>query len=370
MKGGMETLRLLVKTLVAAANATVVVLLIASAYSDRVSPNTVLFFSYLGLAFPVLCALNLCFVLYWLFVREWRLLLVALCAFVVCLGPLMAYFPWHSRESVPEGKVMKVLTYNVMSFAYKDHTKKSPNEIIDYIARSGADIVCLQEYAVGKQKGLLTQGKVNEALSMYPYRSVILVRTSGNINGGIAVFSKYPITSSRRIKYESDFNASSVHEIDVDGKKLTLVNNHLESFKLTMEDRSRYAAFLKNISTNAFDEIKGSIERKLGPAFKIRARQAEAVAKEIAAAKGDYVLVCGDFNDTPVSYAHRTVQGALVDAFAESGRGMGVTYNQNMFRFRIDNILHSRNMRSVNCTVDKVRYSDHYPLWCYITMEE
>lgn len=370
MKGGLKTLKLLIKTIVVAANIVVVVMLFASAYSDHVSPNTVLFFSYLGLAFPVLCVLNLCFVLYWLFVREWRLLLVAVCAFVACLGPLMAYFPCHSRESVPQGKAIKVLTYNVMGFAYKDHTKKSPNEIIDYIARSGADIVCLQEYAVGKRKEFLTQRKVSEALSMYPYRSVIPLRPTGSLSAGIAVFSKYPITASRRIKYESKFNASSVHEIDVNGKKLTLVNNHLESFKLTMEDRSRYAAFFKNISTDTFDGIKGSIEQKLGPAFKIRARQAEVVAKEIAAAKGDYVLVCGDFNDTPISYAHRTVQGDLIDAFAESGWGMGVTYNQNMFRFRIDNILHSRNMKSVNCTVDKVCYSDHYPLWCYIIMEE
>ena len=28
-----------------------------------------------------------------------------------------------------------------------------------------------------------------------------------------------------------------------------------------------------------------------------------------------------------------------MDAFAESGRGMGITYNQNFFWFRIDNIL-------------------------------
>ena len=104
--------------------------------------------------------------------------------------------------------------------------------------------------------------------------------------------------------------------------------------------------------------------------FKIRARQADAVAEEISKAKGDYILVCGDFNDTPISYAHRTVQGPLVDSFAESGQGMGITYNQNMFWFRIDNILHSKNMKSMNCTIDKVRYSDHYPLWCYLSLEE
>ena len=52
-----------------------------------------------------------------------------------------------------------------------------------------------------------------------------------------------------------------------------------------------------------------------------------------------------------------------------TGRGMGITYNQNFFWFRIDNILHSPNMTSMNCSVDKVAYSDHYPLWCYLKLE-
>ena len=85
--------------------------------------------------------------------------------------------------------------------------------------------------------------------------------------------------------------------------------------------------------------------------------------------KFPYLIIMGDFNDTPISYAHRTIQGDLVDAFAESGRGMGVTYNQNFFWFRIDNILHSPNMTAFNCSVDKVSYSDHYPLWCYLRLE-
>ena len=370
MSEGLKTLKLLFKSLFVLTNVLIVVLFIASAWSDRVSPDTALVFSYLGLAFPILCVLNLCFIIYWLFLWEWRFLLIGLSAFLLCWGPVKKYFPYHSQtKDIPKENVLKLLTYNVMGFGYKYHTKDSPNKIIQYIASSGADIVCLQEYAVSKSDKFLTPNKLFRALDMYPYRSVISVNSSGYLSSGIAVFSKYPISNSRRVDYKSDYNCSSVHELNVKGKKLTLINNHLESFKLTMEDRSRYTAFIKNISTDTFDGIKGALEQKLGPAFKIRAKQAEAVAAEIAKAKGDYVLVCGDFNDTPISYAHRTIQGPLVDSFAESGRGMGVTYNQNMFLFRIDNILHSSNMKSINCTIDKIRYSDHYPLWCYLTME-
>ncbi len=369
MSEGLKTLKLFFKSLFVFANVLIVVLLIASAYSDRVSPNSILAFSYLGLAFPVLCILNLCFVIYWLFLWEWRFLLIGLCAFLVCWGPVKKYFPYHARtKEIPKENTLKVLTYNVMGFAYRNHTKEAPNKIIEYIANSGADIVCLQEYAVSTSEKFLTPKKVFRALDMYPYHTVVSVNSIGYLNSGIAVFSKYPILNSRRVDYKSDYNCSSVHKLNVNGKKLTLINNHLESFKLTMEDRSRYTAFIKNISADTFDEIKGALEQKLGPAFKMRAKQAEAVAAEIAKAKGDYVLVCGDFNDTPISYAHRTIQGPLVDSFAESGQGMGVTYNQNMFWFRIDNILHSPNMKSMNCTVDKIRYSDHYPLWCYLAM--
>ena len=94
------------------------------------------------------------------------------------------------------------------------------------------------------------------------------------------------------------------------------------------------------------------------------------VAEEIKKIDTDYVLVCGDFNDTPISYTHRTIQGPLQDAYAASGCGVGVTYNENFFWFRIDDILHSANMKPINCTVDKVRYSDHYPLWCYLQLKE
>ncbi|MEG2150049.1 MAG: endonuclease, partial [Bacteroidaceae bacterium] len=54
-------------------------------------------------------------------------------------------------------------------------------------------------------------------------------------------------------------------------------------------------------------------------------------------------------------------------AFTQSGQGLGISYNQNKFYFKIDNILLSKNLKSYNCTVDNViKDSDHYPIWCYI----
>lgn len=365
----MKTLRTIFNLIFVVANVASVLLLVMSAYSDRVSPESSLLFSYLGLAFPVLSFLNLLFIIHWIFMREWRYMMIGLSAFILSWGAVRSYFPYH-QPSEPEGEeVLKVLTYNVMAFGYKNHTKQSPNKILDYIAKSDADIVCMQEFAVSRSNNHLTSSKVYRALKMYPYRSVFYKKSTKSQRFGIAVFSKYPISNSRLIKYDSDYNGSSVHEIEVKGKRITLINNHLESFKLTMEDRSHYSSLIKSFGSDGFDELKGAFERKLGPAFQIRAKQAESVAAEIERRKDGYIIVCGDFNDTPISYAHRTIQGGLHDAFAESGRGIGVTYNQNFFWFRIDHILHSHNIKSYNCTIDNVAYSDHYPVWCYLSLK-
>jgi endonuclease/exonuclease/phosphatase family metal-dependent hydrolase len=255
-----------------------------------------------------------------------------------------------------------------MGFAYRPHTKEKPNPVIQYVIDSKADIVCMQECMMGTKNHFLTKEKIAGALSMYPYHYSLPLVDYRNYSIGLAVYSKYPIVKSWKIRYDSSFNGSTVHEINVNGKKVMLVNNHLESFKLTMEDRSKYAEFIKNINSDTFDGLRETVQRKLGSAYLIRAEQAEIISDEIRKLKGDYVIVCGDFNDTPISYAHRTIQGSLVDSFVESGNGLGTTYNQNLFWFRIDHILHSPSMKSYRTTVDKVSLSDHYPIWCYLEM--
>lgn len=361
----MNFIKLFIHSLLMTSNVVVVILFIIAAYSDRVPPQTSLLLSYMGLGFPVLCVLNISFIVYWICLQKWKFTLVGILSFIVCFGPVTTYFPLHGKSNEIPDNALKVLTYNVMGFAYKNHTEAKPNKIVKYIIDSGADIVCLQEYSVSPSEKYLTTKKLYSALSMYPYKNVSDLASGSKI----AVFSKYPIRNSRRVKYASAFNGSSVHEITIKGKTLTLINNHLESLKLTSEDRTKYAEFIKSLSADKFDGLKGTIQRKIGPAFLLRAKQADAVAAEIKNAKGDYILVCGDLNDTPISYAHRTIQGPLVDAFAESGCGMGISYNQNFFFFRIDHIFHSDNITSVNCTVDgKMKESDHYPVWCYLVM--
>jgi len=359
-----------IHSLVATLNILCAVLFIVASFSDAISPNVFVSFSYLGLLFPFIFIINFCFLIYWLIVRKWTMFFIIICSFVVCWKPISHYFPIHPFLSdISEKNIIKVLTYNVMAFGYQDHTAAKPNPIIQYIANSDADIVCLQEYMVGTRPDFLTRATVERALNMYPYHFTMPLITKNRYSIGLAIYSKYPILSSRKIRYESTFNGSTIHELDVNGKKLHVVNNHLESFKLTMEDRNKYAEFFKNMSSESFDELKEVVQKKLSTAFLIRAEQAEIVAEEIAKLDTDYLLVCGDFNDTPISYAYKVVKGSMVDAFAKSGTGPGITYNQSYYWLRIDHILHSPNMQAYNAKIDKFAESDHYPMWCYLEMK-
>lgn len=352
--------------ILAVLNGVVMFLLLISAFSDIVSPADHLLFAYLGLAFPLFLFLNVGFLLLWAIMHKWNHTFVVLCSFLICWKPIRQYIPFHLRaKQPPREELIKVLTYNVMCFGYKDHTPGQPNPIIQYIADSGADIVCMQEYLEG-HTDLLTENKIARALSMYPYHSYVPLVHYPRYTTGLAIYSKYPIRSSRKIRYDSSFNGSAVHELNVKGKKVIVVNNHLESFKFTTEDRSKYSEFIRNANTGTFDHIRGALERKMGEAFRTRAEQADIIADEIETLQGDYLIVCGDFNDTPLSYARRRIQGSLRDAYVESGRGAGVSYNENMFWFRIDHILHSPNMTACRATVDRVKLSDHYPVWCYL----
>ena len=83
------------------------------------------------------------------------------------------------------------------------------------------------------------------------------------------------------------------------------------------------------------------------------------------------MIVCGDFNDNPISYARRIISQGLTDCFVETGKGIGLSYNQKGFYVRIDHILCSEHFQPYNCQIDdEMDASDHYPILCWLKMQE
>lgn len=353
--------------LILAVNTFFIGLLLLTAYSPHIKPVAHPVESCFGLTFPIFLVIDICFLLFWLIIQKYKFALLPLTALLFCHSQIHTYFPinFHTRN-VPEGS-FKVLSYNIMGFngAVK---KEGENPILNYLKESGADILCLQEYQTIESPRYLRQKDVENALKDYPYHRIHTVGKGKNHSNRIACYSKFPILTAHELDYASEYNGSIAYELKIGEDTLLLINNHLESNKLTKEDKVVYEEMFKDPETERVKSGARLLIRKLAEASALRSPQADSIAREIASSPHPYIIVCGDFNDTPISYVHRVISRNLNDAFTQSGCGLGISYNQNKFYFRIDNILASKNLKSYNCTVDRsIKESDHYPIWCYFT---
>lgn len=351
-------------------NALALIVLILASFSDFVSPYRSLIFSYLGLFFPFILTGNLLLLFTWILFRRWKLVLLSVLVLLLCSRSICTYFPIHFKtKEIPENTI-KLLTYNVMRFEKaKPHTNENPNEILTYLRDSEADIICIQEYSAAHayKKNILQKTDILHVLKDYPhYHIEPLQFPYPDESFGLAIFSKFPILSTKKVPYDSHYNGSFIAELDINGKITTIINNHLESNKLSSEERNNYYQFTQEPDGQTLNTFTKMMHKRLSPAFKIRAMQAQLISKMIKEDKNPYIIVCGDFNDTPISYARNKIRGDLKDAFVESGCGLGTTYNQYRFLFRIDHILHSKNIKAYNCSVGKIKNSDHYPVSCFL----
>ena len=363
-------IRKIIKLLFLTVTIVSIFLLLLSPLAWYVSPHRTSIFSFIGLAFPVILTTNILCLIAWLLLKKRKVALVIGIALIVCYKPITTLFPLNFKpETVPE-KSLKVLTYNVMGFM-RESKKESAHPLLEYIAKTDADIVCLQEYMISKTgKSLLTQRDVNKTLNQYPYRSITGLEYSGKYHTyGLACFSKYPITNTHEFTFKSSYNGAAIYTIDVDGETYLVSNNHLESNKISSSDKKLYSNFLTNRDYPTAVEVGSSIKRRMGRGYTKRATQVQKVSDYISQQKYDKLIVCGDFNDMPISYAYKRMKGDLADAYTSTGFGPGITYHEHLFLFRIDYILHSKNLKAHKTTVDRVNFSDHYPVLTYLTKQ-
>lgn len=358
--------RLLTQTALLTNLGVIAVFLLADS-ARVVNPETFLLPSYLGLAFPLIAILNFCFLFWWIIRRKWYLIF-SLLSFLLCQESIKETFPIHFNKEEPTQEGLKVLTYNVHLFDF--YKKKNQNSVLGYIRNSGADIVCIQEYGFSKKKDFLKESEIAETLSdTYPYCHTDIGEINSARTFGVATYSKYPILSRQKINYESKHNSSIRTEISVNGQKITVINCHLESNKITENDKELIKQLSSKLDNETAKTTADQLSKKLGPSYRLRAKQAEAIAEIITNCKTPIIL-CGDFNDVPISYTYNTIKGEnLLSAYAENGCGYGYTFSEKMFPFRIDHILYSKGLESCEYKIDTVTHSDHYPVSCRIMLK-
>lgn len=364
-------LRDLIRWAIFATNVVAILLLFSSFLSWRVSPLKTNLFSYIGLGFGIILLANICYLAFWIIFAKWKLALISLSAILLCYKPVTTFFPLHLGSSKKPDTAIELLTYNVQGFPLEREKNASKHPILNYIADTDADIVCLQEYLVSKTgQSIFSQRDVNKLLSKYPYRSITDLEASGKYHIiGLACFSKFPIERTHEVEFESSYNGAVVYTINIEGKKYTVANVHLESNNINAEDKKLYNDFLQNTDSVNLEQVTSNIRSRLGSAYRIRAKQVEKVKQYIEEQDTHGTIICGDFNDTPISYAYHSMKKGLKDAYVSTAFGPGITYHEDLFLFRIDHIMHSENIKAFQTKRDKIKYSDHYPLRTSLLLE-
>ena len=315
--------------------------------------------AFFGLLYPYLLLINLAFVCIYALLKSRKILLSLL---IILLGyqHLFNFIQPIPNFSSATGGV-KILSFNVHHFSSDITNKQSEKPmILAYLQKVDADIICLQETRLLKT-GKLSPDGIRDALpGIRHYQLAHSISYAGPLT-----LSKFPIVRLGEIRFEHSANMVLFSDIVVHPKDTIRVYNcHFQSYRITPEDYSLTDPDKTGTNEQQLLEAK-LITKKMILAFSIRARQARTVAAHIR--KCPYpVIVCGDFNDTPLSYTYHILGKQLNDAFAEAGFGISNTYTGISPLLRIDYILYNQHFKAVSYQRDPVELSDHFPVMAII----
>jgi len=337
-------------------------LLLLSYLAPFVPPDLFWPLSFFGLAYPYLVLVNFIFLIIWVVPPSKRVLLP--------LATLILGFYYFSNtfQLIPRTQFhnqgIKVLSFNVHGFN-SDLRSRSANapKVLKYLATTRADIICLQDASQATKGSLSAQG-IRDAVQGIKY----FHRASASSGAGSITFSKYPIINEGEIRFSDSFNIVLFSDLKISEHQMIRVYNcHFQSYSIDPDDYSVIDSIGLGPRGKQLKEAR-RVSYKLKAGFKKRALQARKIADHIKMSPYP-VIVCGDFNDTPVSYAYRKVRGDLKDTFVAAGWGISNTYNGILPSFRIDYILCSQVFVVKNYSRDKVYLSDHFPVRSQLFLE-
>jgi len=342
--------------------------------STYISPAKIWVLAFFGLAFPYILLLNILFMFIWILLLK-KEFLVSFIAILMGLNHINDFIPIRIGKTNTKGLInesshqIKVLSYNVRCFNIYDWISddNTNQDIFNFIKSERPDIICLQEFYSSSKKDYRPE-KIKKLFADTPYSHIhYSFKNSKNSGYGIATFSRYPIIKQGTISFPKTTNEAIFTDIVIDDDTVRVYNNHLQSVHL----QKRNYNFLDTLSLKYDDEhireIR-DISSRLKTAYIKRSAQVDAISAHIKSSRFP-VIVCGDFNDTPVSYSYRKMRKGLKDAFISSGQGAGSTYQGIFPYFRIDYIFHDKHFRPILFEKVEANLSDHYPILCIFELQ-
>ncbi len=350
----------------------VICCLLLAYLAPYVHPNSIKILPFFGLTYPIFICMALVLLIYWAFAKsKWFFYILV----AILFGGNLHFRTLSIRFSDPkpetEVESWNIMSYNVRLFDVYNSSiearNKSRDSIVSYIQRVDPDVVCFQEFFhQDKPSAFSTRDTLIELMGYKYYHERYSHRIRNRQNFGICMLSKYPIIAKGDVMFEN-FKTTDNYCIFADIVKgqdtIRFYDIHLQSIKLQQQDYELFGE--KNEQAGSKASTLRLLIDKLRIAYPARAEQAERVVEHMKTSPYP-VVVCGDFNDTPMSYVYNQFNTSLVDSYRETSTGIGVTYVGRVPAGRIDYIFHSGDLGAYDFEIQKVAFSDHRAVHCRI----
>lgn len=335
--------------------------------SAWISPESIWWLALFGLTYPIILAVNVFFVFWWLLFKRIRALYSAV-VIIAGINHLLAFVQFNSQGEKwnPKKPGYKIMTFNVRLFDLYNWkgNKVSRDKIFKVIKEEDPDIICFQEFFYQGIKGVFetrdTLTTFLKARNVYEGYTHKLIQKQFF---GLATFSAFPIVNSGMIDFPNDQNNNAIYtDLKMGNDTVRIYNVHLASFRFQQADYEAWGD-TDMPKTKGRKDKEQKILSRIKQGFIKRVSQTRILMDHMDRCRYP-VMVCGDFNDTPVSYTYSTFSNRLNDAFAQSGWGIGTTYSGKLPGLRIDYIFYDDHFHTWNYHTVYRNLSDHYPVVC------
>ena len=358
-------------------NVGIAILFLLGCYASYFNATTYWYLGLLTLASLYLLLLLIIFLGFWLFAKP-KFVFISVITIAVAWNPLGQIIKIKQSEEFKIAKLpnsIRVMSWNIEHFDILEH-KTHPErkqEMLDLINKYSPDVACFQEMVGGDfdSTAINYVPRIAKELNFKYYYYSYDKRDDfdGKHHYGIITFSRFPIIQKYtygppELNYNSIFQSIDVAKND---DTFRVFNIHLQSLKFS--DVSRQYIDDPTLKGRIDIEKSKNIISKFKTGFAKRKLQSERVKKSMN--ESPYkVIVCGDFNDVPNSYAYNTIGKGLKNAYAEKGSGIGRTFASISPTLRIDNIFVDKKLQVEQFARVKKKLSDHFPIIADVTLAQ
>lgn len=323
-----------------------------------ITPEAMGSLTIIGIFAPIIYICIILTILVMVILKRWIYASILLVVALIGIPSISKYYSidiFRTIEKPADKNSFTVMSYNVRGF-YNDNGKRVVDEFVNYIGHDKLpDIMCLQEFDRDAHGIELIDSLYQQQFGdFYTYESI----EGGNVV--LKTYSRYPIVKNSQGEIAGN-NSGTSQWVDVVIKErdtLRIFNNHLYTMSITEEDSEDIA---RGKILHDSDRVR-SIVKRIADNSSIRAKHADKLHKVIKSTPYRRI-VCGDFNDTPMSYVYNTLSDNLNDAFVEAGSGEGCTFRPMHHILRIDYILYSNGIEIHDYDADhSTKMSDHIPI--------